>query len=166
MTSQVLSDRAYAKLHALTNESTTNTTSTLGSRIRFAAYEGARYTRDLGRIEVHNKRLEEIISRSSLQDAPTVSLITRPDNRRLCAPHLNLRPLMHTFYLALGKLWPCNCGRRHAARVSLVKCCEDTTTNDPEGEHVSFNMLMSIDGQSTEPYSRWFESRIWVVVHP
>src|SRR4051812_34476532 len=106
----MLPARTYANLRAIKeahDTGTKTTPSSIGSRIRFALYEGRRYTDILSRITVNNGRLEKIIA--SLQVLAPSFQEARPNHYKLCAPHLNLRPFMHTLYLTLAKLWPCDC---------------------------------------------------------
>lgn len=100
-------------------------------------------------------------------DALTPAPEPSKDSRIIDNPHVQLRPLMHTLYTALGGLWPCDCRREHEARLCLLQRRDrrrDSVTSDSEADNIYFNLLMSLRSEGNEPYCRWLESQLCIAL--
>ncbi|KAF2133134.1 hypothetical protein P153DRAFT_392987 [Dothidotthia symphoricarpi CBS 119687] len=161
----ILAPHTYAKLRMIRDGDSTPINS-LNSRLRFA-FEARQYNQILNRITNNNARLEKIVGWSS--DSLFVTPESPKESRTIGSPHIQLRPLMHTLYEALGESWPCDCHGRHEARLCLLQYRDrrrDSMTSDTGGcDNVYFNLLVSLANEGNEPYCRWLESQLCIALH-
>ncbi|KAH7372317.1 hypothetical protein BKA66DRAFT_572438 [Pyrenochaeta sp. MPI-SDFR-AT-0127] len=162
----IFTEHTYAKLYAIRNKSTSTPINAVSHRVRFALHEGKKYSEILSKIKTNNERLEKLVffSSDSLFEMPELP----KESRVVGSPHIELRPLMHTLYAALGGLWPCECHRAHEARLCLLQQRDqrrDSMMADSgEGNNVYFNMLMSLSSEENKPYCRWLESQLCIAL--
>jgi len=166
MTSQILSQHTYTKLYAIRNKTNTTPINTLSHRVRYALLEVKKYDRILTKIKEKNEQLEKIVLWSS--DTLFALPETPKESRTIGSPHIQLRPLMHTLYKTLGGLWPCDCHRKHEARLCLLQHRDqrrDSVTADTgETNNVYFNMLMSLSSGENGQYCRWLETQLCIAL--
>ena len=166
MTSQSLSQHAYAKLYAIRDKSASASINTLSHRVRYTLFEAKKYNQILTKIKEKNEQLEKIVLWSS--DASFAPPESPKESRIIGSPYIQLRPLMHTLYQTLGGLWPCNCHRKHEARLCLLQRRDQrrdsVTTDTKEGDNVYFDMLMSLRSGENGQYCRWLESQLCIAL--
>lgn len=163
---QFSTEKTYAKLRAIRDKRASTPINALSHRIRFSVLEAKTCRQILGKITDNNEKLERLVQWCA--DALFAAPETPKERRTVGSPHIQLRPLMHTLYAALGGLWPCDCHREHEARLCLLQHRDrrrDSVTSDAgEGENVYFNLLMSLKSEDSEPYCHWLESQLCIAL--
>lgn len=158
-------EHAYAKLYTIRNRTASAPINSVSHRVRFAVHEGKKYSQILSKIKANNEKLEKIVFWSS---NPLYEPDPPKESRVVGSPHIELRPLMHTLYAALGGLWPCDCNRPHEARLCLLQQRDQrrdsVMTDSAEVNNVYFNMLMSLSSEKNKPYCRWLESQLCIAL--
>lgn len=151
----------FAKLTLLqTERQQVQANSDFSSRFRFNLKEEKRL-RILDKISRYNVKIAQLLDYSTPTTACTEESFKRPSKQ---LRHRRLRPVIQNLYKAMGKLWPCDCGKAHQAHLCLLECQSGSDSSKGATDKVYFNMLTSKHGDARSNLYDWVENKICVAL--